>query len=146
VGANWALFSRVTTENDGPLGRSGLAVGRHYLSLLWRIPDELAKCKYARAADRFDPPGEVSSPAMGIQEIQVQVQQLLDDATTVLNSPSQEGLDELAQAAAAISERRGEEFDSAAQLYRGGNSEDAVTTLRSAMQLAEEWSNNLSRM
>ena len=83
---------------------------------------------------------------MGIHDIQVQVQQLLDDATTVINSPDQAGLDALAEAAAAISERRGEEFNAAAQLYRSRSSADAVTALRSAMQLAEEWATNLSRM
>lgn len=83
---------------------------------------------------------------MGIHDIQAQVQQLLDDATIVLNSPDQAGLDALAQAAAEISERRGEEFHVAAQQYRSGSSGDAVTALRAAMQCAEEWANNLARM
>jgi hypothetical protein len=74
---------------------------------------------------------------MGIADIQVQVQQLVDDTVTVLNSPSQAGLDALAEAAAQISEKRAAEFQSAADLYRNGDEAGGLALLRDAAHNAE---------
>jgi hypothetical protein len=80
---------------------------------------------------------------MSVSDIRRAVASLVSGAQALVVKPSQAGYDDLARQAAVISERRGEDFHTAAEKFRQGRIQEAEIALNVAVENAARWERSL---